>query len=131
MKKSLNVLSKIVCRKKYVETISIFCSSKLCWIKYVETTSIFHPLKLRRTKYVKTTSIFCPSKLRRRKYVETTSIFRPSKLHPKSTSIWRGNSLIFSLRRIDIISPSNWRPFDVVCSLGNTLERFSLYPLLI
>ena len=53
-----------------------------------------------------------------KKYVESTWIFRPSKLHRKSTWNRRGNSSKFGLRRIDVISTSNPRRFDVVCPLG-------------
>ena len=86
-------------------------------IKYVETTSFLHPWKLRWTKYVEMISVFRTLKLRRRKYVETTSIFHPSKLHRKNTSKWHGNSLIFSLRCIGVILPSNRRRFEMVCTL--------------
>ena len=79
---------------------------------------IFRPSKLHRRNYVETMWIFRPSKLHRRKYVETTWIFPPAKSHRKSTWKWRGNSLKFGLRRIDVISTSNRRGFDVVCPLG-------------
>ena len=122
-------------RAKCVETRSIFHSSNLCWTKHVKRASIFRPLKLRQRNYVKTTSIFrssklrwtkylqttsisYPSKFRWRKYVETTSTFRPSNLHCKSPLKWRGNLSMFSLQRIDVISPSNRRRFDVVCRFG-------------
>ena len=61
--------------------------------------------------------IFRPSKLHQKKYVETTWIFWPVKLHRKSTWKRRGNSSKFGLRRIDVISTSNGRRFDVVCPL--------------
>ena len=83
---------------------------------------------------------FCPSKLRqesklkkrayfdhrhlstwKQEHVKTTWIFRPSKLHRKTIRKWRGNSLKFALRRIDIISTSNRRGFDMVCQLGRTI----------
>ena len=49
-----------------------------------------------------------------------TWIFRSAKLHRKSTWKWRGNSSEFCLRRIDIISTSIRRGFDVECPFGNT-----------
>lgn len=54
---------------------------------------------------------------------ETTWIFRSSKLYQNSTSKWRGNLLIFSLWRIDLISTSNRHRFDVVCPLGNKYSK--------
>ena len=69
-------------------------------------------------KFVELTWIFRPSKLHRKKYMESTWIFRPSKLHQKSTWNRRGNSSKFGLPRIDVISTSNPRRFDVVCPLG-------------
>ena len=103
---------------KVRETTWIFRPSKLHRKKYVETMWIFRPSKLHRKKYVETTWIFRPAKLHRKKYVETTWIFLPAKLHRKSTRKWRGNLSKFGLRRIDIISTSNPRRFDVVCPLG-------------
>ena len=85
---------------------------------------IFRPSKLRQKKYVETTWIFRPAKLHRKKYVETTWIFRPSKSHRKGTWKWRGNSSKFGLRRIDVISTSNGRGFDVVCALGICFTNF-------
>ena len=55
--------------------------------------------------------------------MKTTWIFRPSKLHRKSTRKWRGNSSKFGLRRIDVISTSNRRGFDVACPLGYYLKK--------
>ena len=40
------------------------------------------------------------------------------KLHQKSMWKWRGNSLKFGLQRIDVISTSNRRRFDMDCPLG-------------
>ena len=108
-------------RKKYMEITWIFRPSKLHRRKYVETTWIFWPSKLHRKEYMETTWIFRPAKLRQKKYLETTWIFRPSKLHQKSTQKWRGNSPKFVLRRIDVISTSNRRGFDMVCPLGTLL----------
>ena len=62
-----------------------------------------------------------PSKLHRKRCVESTWIFRPSKSHRKSTRKWSGNSSKFGLQRIDVISTSNPRRFDVVCPLGISL----------
>ena len=56
------------------------------------------------------------------KYVESTWIFRPSKLHQKSMWNRRGNSTKFGLRRIDVISTSNPRRFDVLYPLGLLLN---------
>ena len=109
---------------KVRETTWIFRPSKLHRKKYVETTWIFRPAKLHRKKYVETTWIFRPSKLHREKYVETTWIFRPPKLHRKSTRKWSGNSSKFGLRRIDVISTSNWCWFDVKCPLGTRYRIF-------
>ena len=39
------------------------------------------------------------------------------------TSKWRGNLLIFSLWRIDLIPTSNRHRFDVVCPLGNKYSK--------
>ena len=91
----------------------------------METTWIFPPSKLHQKKYVEITWIFRSAKLRRRKYVETTWIFRPSKLHRKSTyaEMTCGNSSKFSLWRIDVISTSIRRGFDVVC-IGYRLFNF-------
>ena len=86
--------------------------------KYVESTWIFRPSKLHRKKYVKSTWTFRPSKLHRKKYVKTTCIFWPSKLRRKSTWNWCGYLSKFGLRRIDVISMSNPRQFDVVCPLS-------------
>ena len=72
---------------------------------------------------METTWVFRPWKLHRKNYVETTWIFQPSKLHRKSTRKWRGNSWKFDLRRIDVISMSNWHGFNVVCPLGMGLAR--------
>ena len=44
--------------------------------------------------------------------------FSTSETTSKSTRKWRGNLSKFGLRRIDIISTSNPRRFDVVCPLG-------------
>ena len=96
-----------------------FSISEITSKKYVETKWIFRPSKSHRKKYVKTTRIFSPPKLHRKKYVETTWIFRSAKLHRKSTWKRRGNSSKFGLRRIDVISTSNRRRFDVVCPLGS------------
>ena len=54
---------------------------------------------------------------------ETTWIFRPSKSHRKSTRKWRRNSSKFGLWRIDVISTSNRRGFDVVCPLGSSYKQ--------
>ena len=110
-------------RKKYVETTWIFRPAKLHRKKYVETTLIFQPTKLHRKKYMETTWVFRPVKLHQKKYVETTWIFGSSKLHQKSMWKWRGNSSKFRLRRIAVISTSNWRGVDVVCPLGCTYKK--------
>ena len=52
--------------KKYIETTSIFCSSKLCRKNYIEMRKIFRPLNSSRSKHVEMTSIFDPSKLGQR-----------------------------------------------------------------
>ena len=78
----------------------------------------FSTIEIMSKKYVKITWIFQPAKLHQKKYVETTWIFRPSKLRRKSAWKRRGNSAKFGLRRIDVISTSNRRRFDVVCPLG-------------
>ena len=79
----------------------------------------FSTFEITSEKYVKTTWIFWPSKLHQKKYVETTWIFRSAKLHGKSTWKWRGNSSEFGLRRINIISTSIRRGFDLECPFGN------------
>ena len=112
-------------QKKYVKTRWIFRPSTFHRKKYVETTWIFRTLKLRRKKYVETKWIFRPSKLQRKNYVEMTWIFQSAKLHQKSTWIRRGNSSKFGLRRIDVISTSNRRRFDVVCSSGYTFRLYT------
>ena len=94
-------------------------SSKFCRKKYLQIKWISRQKKLHRKKYVEMTWIFLPSKLHGKKCVETTWIFRSAKLHRKSTWKRRGNSSKFGLRRIDVISTSNRRRFDVVCPLGN------------
>ena len=81
--------------------------------------SIFRPLKLHRKKYVETMWIFWPSKLSQKTFVETTWIFWLAKLHRKSTWKWRENFSKFGLQRLDVISASNPRLFDVECLLGS------------
>ena len=51
-------------------------------------------------------------------YLETTWIFRSAKLHRKSTWGWPGNSSNIELRRIDVMSTSNPRRFDMESPLG-------------
>ena len=106
-------------RKNYVETEWIFWSTKLHRQKYVKTTWIFQPSKSHGKNYVETTWIFRPAKLNRKKYVETIWTFRQLKIRRRSTWKRRGNSAKTGLRRIDVISTSNQRRFDVVCTLGS------------
>lgn len=85
---------------------------------YIETSFIYCPSKLRQIDYVEMTSTFCPSKLCWIKDVETTSIFHPSTLYWKSMSKWRGMLWYFVFWRINAISTSSGRRFDVLCPLG-------------
>ena len=84
-----------------------FYLSKFSWKKYVETTWIFRPSKLHRKKYVEITWIS-----------RSFSDFSTSKIMWK----WHWNSSKFGLRRIDVVSTSNRRRFDVVCLLRNFYE---------
>ena len=80
---------------------------------HLQSASVFHQNCMK--KYIKTTTIFFVH----RNYVEKST----SKWHGflQSTLKWRGNLSIFSLRHIDVISPSNQGGFDVVCLLGISL----------
>ena len=69
--------------------------------------------------YVERTWIFWLSKLHWKKYLEATSFFPTTKLHWKSMRTWCGNSSKFSFCRIDLISTSNGRGFNLVCPLGS------------
>ena len=62
----LHKFSIQIVSKKYIETTSIFCSSKLCRKNYIEMTKIFGPLNSSRSKHVQTRSIFDQSKLGQR-----------------------------------------------------------------
>ena len=93
---------------------------------YIETSYIYYTSKLRPIDYLEMTSTFCPSKLCWIKYVETTSIFHPFTLYWKSMSKWRGMLWYFAFWRIDVISTSSGRRFDVLCPLGGiTFNKIS------
>ena len=73
-------------------------------------------------------SIFCPLKLHQTKYVETTSNFHVSKLHWTSSSKRRGNLLILSFQRFDVVLTLNQYRFDVLCPLGTLSIVLSIVP---
>ena len=113
-----------------METSWIFWSTKL----HQKSTWKQLGSKLHQKKYVATTWIFRPSKLHRKKYVGTALIFRSVKLHRKNTRKWRRNLSKFGLWRIDVISTSNWRRFDVESALGMLCKKipfFKKFPLLL
>ena len=83
-------------------------------------------IKITFKKYVKRMSIFCPSKICQIKYLKTMLILHSLKLHRKSTSRLLGNSLIFSLRIIHVISTSNEGRFDAVFPLVMFLLKMLL-----
>ena len=74
-------------------------------------------------------SHFGPSKLCWTKYVQTTSDFCLSKLHRKSSLKRSGYWSMFFFRRIDIISTSNQRRFNVLRPLWTLL--FIIPPVVI
>ena len=85
----------------------------------------FSTIEMTSTKVRGNNVDFLISEITSKKYVEITWVFRPSKLHRKRTRKWRGNSSKSGLRRIDVISTSNQRGFDVLCPLG-LLQKCSI-----
>ena len=116
----MHILTRHITSKRVRGNNVDFLTIKITSKKYMETMWIFRSSKLHPKTYGEITQIFLPARLRQKRYVEKTRIFRSSKLHRKSKRKWRGKSSKFGIRRIDIMSTSNRRGFDVVCSLGRT-----------
>ena len=112
-----------------------FCPSKFCWkITFKQGRFFDHQNYVEKSKWKqhrffdqrndtekslwKQCGFFDHRNYVKKKHMETTWIFPSAKLHWPSTWKWRGNFSKLGRWRIDVISTSNQRRFDVVCLLG-------------